>query len=82
LLVIPAKAGIQFLISLFYLAMKQPCGYILASEKYGTLYIGVTSDIVKRIWEHKHDVVEGFTETHGVHRVVWFERHETMDSAI
>ena len=82
MLVIPAKAGIQFLISLFDSAMKQPCVYILASEKYGTLYIGVTSDIVKRIWEHKNDVVEGFTEKYGVHRLVWFERHETMDSAI
>ena len=62
--------------------MKQPCVYILASEKHGTLYIGVTSDIVKRIWEHKNDVVEGFTEKYGVHRLVWFEQHETMESAI
>jgi putative endonuclease len=63
-------------------AMKQSCVYILASEKHGTLYIGVTSDIVKRIWEHKNDAVEGFTEKYGVHRLVWFEQHETMESAI
>jgi len=62
--------------------MKQSCVYILASEKHGTLYIGVTSDIVKRIWEHKNDAVEGFTEKYGVHRLVWFEQHETMESAI
>jgi putative endonuclease len=63
-------------------AMKQPCVYILASEKYGTLYIGVTSDLIKRVWEHKNDVVAGFTEQYGVHTLVWFEQHATMESAI
>ena len=82
LLVIPAKAGIQFLILLFDSVMKHPCVYILASEKYGTLYIGVTSDIIKRIWDHKSGAVDGFTEKYGVHRLVWFEEHETMESAI
>ena len=62
--------------------MKQPCVYILASEKYGTLYIGVTSDLIKRVWEHKNDVVASFTKQHGVHTLVWFEQHETMESAI
>jgi putative endonuclease len=62
--------------------MKQPCVYILASGKYGTLYIGVTSDLIKRIWEHKNDVVAGFTKQYGVHMLVWFEQHATMESAI
>jgi len=62
--------------------MKQPCVYILASEKYGTLYIGVTSDLVKRVWEHKNDAVAGFTNQYGVHTLVWFEQHATMESAI
>ena len=46
------------------------------------MYIGVTSDIVKRIWEHKNDAVEGFTKRYGVHTLVWYEMHETMESAI
>jgi putative endonuclease len=62
--------------------MKQPCVYIVASEKYGTLYIGVTSDLIKRVWEHKNDVVAGFTKQYGVHTLVWFEQHATMESAI
>jgi putative endonuclease len=62
--------------------MKQPCVYIVASEKYGTLYIGVTSDLIKRIWEHKNDAVAGFTKQYGVHALVWFEQHATMESAI
>ncbi len=61
---------------------KQPAVYILASKRNGTLYIGVTSDLVKRIWEHKNDMVEGFTERYCVHRLVWYELHETMRSAI
>ena len=62
--------------------MKQPCVYMLASDKYGTLYIGVTSDLIKRVWEHKNDVVAGFTKQYGVHTLVWFEQHATMESAI
>jgi len=46
------------------------------------LYIGVTSDLVKRLWEHRGGFVEGFTQRYRVHRLVWFERHETMESAI
>lgn len=60
----------------------QPCVYILASARNGTLYTGVTSDLVKRIWEHKNNVVEGFTRKYHVHLLVWFEQHETMESAI
>ena len=55
---------------------------MLASRKNSTLYIGVTSDIVKRVWEHKNDVVEGFTKRYGIHALVWYEMHETMESAI
>ncbi|MFM2398989.1 MAG: hypothetical protein RL341_1146, partial [Pseudomonadota bacterium] len=56
--------------------------YILASERYGTLYTGVTSDLVKRIWQHKNGFVEGFTKRHKMHRLMWFEVHESMLEAI
>ena len=62
--------------------MKQPCVYILASKRNGTLYTGVTSDLVQRVWQHKNGVVEGFTKRYGVDLLVWFELHETMASAI
>ncbi len=62
--------------------MKLPCVDILASRRNGTLYSGVTSNIVKRIWEHKNDAVAGFTKRYGVHTLVWYELHETMESAI
>ena len=61
---------------------KQPAVYILASKRNGTLYTGVTSDLVKRTWEHKNNLVEGFTKRYGVHHLVWYELHETMESAI
>lgn len=56
--------------------------YILASRRNGTLYVGVTSDLVKRIWEHKSDLVEGFTKRYGVHTLVWYEVHEDILGAI
>jgi putative endonuclease len=61
---------------------KRPCVYLLASQRNGTLYAGVTSDLIKRVWEHKSDLVDGFTRKYGVHTLVWFEMHESMDSAI
>ncbi|MGN6321810.1 MAG: GIY-YIG nuclease family protein [Dyella sp.] len=61
---------------------RQPCVYILSSGRRGTLYIGVTSDLIKRVWQHKNHVVEGFTNRYDVHRLVWLELHETMESAI
>lgn len=61
---------------------KQPCVYILASQRNGTLYTGVTSNLVKRIWEHKNDMVEGFTSKYSVHTLVWYEVHESLESAI
>ena len=62
--------------------LKQPCVYILASAPSGTLYVGVTSGLAVRVWQHKNDVAEGFTRQYGVHTLVWFERHETMPGAI
>jgi putative endonuclease len=56
--------------------------YILASKNHGTLYIGVTSDLVKRIYEHKNDLVEGFTKKYAVHDLVYFETTESVESAI
>ena len=62
--------------------MKQLCVYILANKPNGTLYVGVTSDLVRRVWQHKHDMVEGFTKRYGVHTLVWYELHATMAQAI
>jgi len=61
---------------------KQPAVYFLASASRGTLYVGVTSDLVKRVWEHKNGVIDGFTKKYDVHDLVWYELHETMESAI
>ena len=60
----------------------QPAVYILASKPQGTLYVGVTSDLVKRIWQHKNILAEGFTQKYGVHVLVYFELHATMLTAI
>ncbi len=56
--------------------------YMLASKRNGTLYIGVTSDLVQRIWQHKNDVVEGFTKRYRVHTLVWYEEHGSIQDAI
>lgn len=62
--------------------MKQPCVYILASKPNGTLYVGVTSNLPKRVWEHREGVVDGFTQKHGIKTLVYYEVHETMPLAI
>jgi putative endonuclease len=62
--------------------MKQPCVYILAKQRNGTLYIGVTSDLAKRISQHPANIADGFTKRYAVHTLVWYESHETMYSAI
>ena len=62
--------------------MTAPCVYILASKPKGTIYIGVTSNLARRVWEHKNDLAEGFTKRYQVHDLVWYEVHETMESAI
>ena len=56
--------------------------YILASKIGGTLYIGVTSNLVKRAYEHRTEVVPGFTKEYGVHRLVYFEQHTKIEAAI
>jgi putative endonuclease len=61
---------------------KQPCVYILASKRNGTIYIGVTSNLFIRVGNHKQDLIEGFTKRYGVHRLVYYEMHHTMDAAI
>lgn len=61
---------------------KQPCVYLLASGRNGTLYVGVTSNLIKRVWEHKNHIVDGFTKKYQIDRLVWYEVHETMESAI
>src|SRR5262245_24744663 len=61
---------------------RQPAVYILASKQNGTLYIGVTSGLAKRVWEHKTDAVDGFTNKYSVRRLVFYELHPDMASAI
>jgi putative endonuclease len=61
---------------------RQPCVYILAKRRIAALYIGVTSNLPGRIWQHRNDTVEGFSKRYGVHDLVWFELHDSMMSAI
>ena len=56
--------------------------YMLASDRNGTLYVGVTSDIVKRVWQHKEGFVEGFTKEYGIKQLVWYEQHDSAEAAI
>ena len=62
--------------------MKNPCVYMMASRRNGTLYVGVTSNIGRRAWEHRTGAVEGFTKRYGCKLLVWVEPHERMDEAI
>jgi putative endonuclease len=62
--------------------MKRPCVYIMASQRNGTLYVGVTSDLVRRAAEHRAGAAEGFTKRYGCKLLVWYEPHERMDEAI
>jgi putative endonuclease len=74
--VVPAQAGTQSI------KMKQACGYILASRRNGTLYIGVTSNLMKRVYEHRLSCVNGFTKQYHVNRLVYFELCPDIFSAI
>ena len=60
----------------------QPCVYILASKRNGTLYVGVTGHLARRVWEHKTDIIQGFTKQYRVHMLVYAEFHATMADAI
>ncbi len=62
--------------------MKHPAVYIMANRRNGTLYAGVTSDIAQRAFQHRTGAIKGFTQRYGVHRLVWYELHENMESAI
>jgi putative endonuclease len=79
--VIPAQAGIQRPGTEARME-RQPCVYILANKRNGTLYVGLTSNLIKRVWEHKQKIVAGFTQKYSVDTLVWYELHETMVSAI
>lgn len=74
-IVIPTKVGIQKSMKSYYV-------YILASKRNGTLYIGVTNDLVRRVYEHKEGLVEGFTKKYKVDRLVYFEETNDVESAI
>ena len=56
--------------------------YLLASRKHGTLYLGVTNDLARRVWEHREKVVSGFSSKYGIVRLVWFEAHDEITAAI
>ena len=75
--VIPANAGIQV-----HFVERQPAVYILASKQNGTLYIGVTADLVERVFQHKNDLSDGFSKKYAVHSLVYYELHADMISAI
>ena len=62
--------------------MKQPAVYILASQRNGTVYVSVTSDVVQRVWQHKNDLAGGFSQAYSVHMLVYFEQHADMLAAI
>ena len=61
---------------------KQPATYLIASKRNGTLYVGVTSNLVARVWQHRQHVAPGFTQRYGVLLLVWYELHPTMEAAI
>ena len=60
----------------------QPCVYILASRRHGTLYVGVTSNLIGRLIQHREGLIPGFTSRYGVHRLVWYDVADTMEAAI
>lgn len=62
--------------------MKQYYVYILASRRNGTLYIGITSDLLKRVYEHKQNLIDGFTKEYNVHALVYYEAHNNIEGAI
>ncbi len=77
----PAQAGIQEMV-IAIVKTKQFFVYILASKKNGTVYVGVTSDLIKRVWEHKNGLVDGFTNQYDVKMLVYYEMHDNAENAI
>lgn len=63
-------------------ACMRPCVYIVTNHRHGTLYIGVTSDIARRAYEHREGVIDGFTRKYGLKQLAWYEMHQTMEAAI
>ncbi len=61
---------------------KQPAVYIMGNFRNGAVYTGVTSNLMQRVYQHRESVIPGFTKRHGIKRLVWFEIHVTMESAI
>lgn len=76
----PQGAGVAFMLALR--RMKRPCVYIMASSRNGTLYVGVTSDLPRRAYEHRAGAIKGFTKRYGCKLLVWYEPNERMDEAI
>ena len=64
------------------MTQKRPCVYVLASRRNGTLYVGVTSDLARRVWQHRSNAIAGFVQDYSVYRLVFAEFHETMPAAI
>ncbi|KFC64030.1 Excinuclease ABC, C subunit domain protein [Bosea sp. LC85] len=62
--------------------MREPAVYIMANRRNGTLYVGVTSNLAQRVWQHREAVLPSFTKRYGCKTLVWYERHERMDEAI
>ena len=62
--------------------MREPAGYMMASERNGTLYVGVTADLSRRVFEHREGVQDGFTKRYGCKRLVWYERYDLIVDAI
>ncbi len=78
-----ASSGMtEFKVTLMARNSKAPCVYLLTNKPCGTLYLGVTSNLVQRVWQHKQHLVEGFTKRYVVDILVWFEQHDEMLSAI
>ena len=61
---------------------KQPCVYLIANQPYGTIYVGVTSNLKQRIWQHREKLIDGFTKKYLIDKMVWYELHESMEEAI